>query len=255
MPIEDWSQRVNQNPPPPEIIQDILFDTNEINAIVGRSEIGKTNFCNQLAHCLANQYSFLGQKVLSTPTIAYIGFEVEAHQFAKRTQKLEKHIPASPLLWVDTPAPFFKLTRSNQADFQQSVDFAKVVIIDPVRYIVPGDYLEPKVVTEFMQRLQEVMHTNGSLAIIVLYFKKLDNRSPLEPGDLWNIKGATEWGDMCSTVLMLERTKQGHKPGGGFAPVSKDNVTLYFAKTRNAASIHDPINIPWNRQKCLFERV
>jgi RecA-family ATPase len=254
-PIEEWSKNVNQNPPPTEIIEDILFDTNEINGIVGRSEIGKTNFCNQIGHCLANQQDFIGQKVLSPQSVGYIGFEVEQHQFAKRNKILEKHIPASPLLWVDTPAPFFKLSKSNQSAFQKSIEFAKVVIIDPVRYIVPGDYLEPKVVTEFMQRLQEVIRVNKQLAIIVLYFKKLDSRSPREPGDLWSIKGATEWGDMCSTVLMLERTKQGHRATGGFAPVNKDAVTLYFAKTRNAANIHDPINLLWNRQKCMFEKV
>lgn len=254
-PIEEWAEDVNRNSAPAEIIEDILFDTHEVNAIVGRSGIGKTNLCNQLAHCLANQNDFIGKKVLSQQSVAYIGFEVEQHQFNKRTKALEKHIPASPLLWVDTPAPFFKLDKNTQADFQKSIEFAKVVIIDPVRYIVPGNYIEPKIVTDFMQRLQEVMRANDSLAIIVLYFKKLDYRSPLEPDDLWNIKGATEWGDMCSTVLMLERTKQGHKATGGFAPVSKDDVTLYFAKSRNSVGIHDPINLHWNRQKCLFEKI
>ena len=254
-PIKEWSNNVNKNPAPAEIVEDILFDTPEINAVVGRSEIGKTNFCNQIAHCLANQVDFIGQKVVSPQTVAYIGFEVEEHQFNIRNTILEKHIPASPLLWVDTSAPFFKLNSYNQAAFQDAISFAKVVIIDPVRYIVPGNYIEPAIVSQFMQRLQEVMRANNQLAIVVLYFKKLDSRSPQEPGDLWNIKGATEWGDMCSTVLMLERAKQGHKPSGGFAPVSKDDVTLHFAKTRNAARIHDPINIRWNRQECLFEKV
>ena len=156
---------------------------------------------------------------------------------------------------MDTPATFFKLDDSTAADFRKTVKPFKVVIIDPVRYIVPGDYLDPKVVSSFMQRVQQVMRDNNSLAIIVLYFKKLDSRVLQEPGDLWSIKGATEWGDMCSTVLMLERTKQGHKSTGGFAPVSKDNVTLYFAKTRNAVGVHPPINIHFDRSKCLFETV
>ena len=62
-PIENWLYGVRQNPPPPDLIEDILFDTNEISAIVGRSEIGKTNFCNQLAHCLATETPILGRKI------------------------------------------------------------------------------------------------------------------------------------------------------------------------------------------------
>ena len=254
-PINGWLDRVGLNKPAPDLIQDILADTSEVSAVVGRSEIGKTNFCNQIAHCLATQTPVLNYNVMSEVSVAYIGFEVDDHKFRDRTLKLERHIPSSSLLWISSPAPFFKLDASTEADFREAIKGFKVIIIDPVRYIVPGNYIDPKIITPFMQRLQQVMRDNGSLAIVVLYFKKLDSRSPLEPGDLWNIKGGTEWGDMCSTVLMMERQKQGHKSTGGFAPVSKDNVTLYFAKTRNAANIHDPIQIHFNRDKCLFERM
>ena len=58
-PIENWKDNVRRVPPPPDLIEDILADTNELSAIVGRSEIGKTNLCNQLAHCLANATPFL----------------------------------------------------------------------------------------------------------------------------------------------------------------------------------------------------
>lgn len=187
--------------------------------------------------------------------VAYIGFEVEGYQFDARCTKLEQCIPRSPLLWIDTPASFFKLDASTEKQFREAVNGFKVVIIDPVRYIVPGNYLDPPVITEFMQRLQQVMRENGSLAIITLYFKKLDSRTLLEPDDLWNIKGGTEWGDACSTVMFLERTKQGHRPRGGFAPADKDDVTLYFAKTRNAVGLHPPLRIHFNREKCLFEKV
>ena len=254
IPIDEWTKNVNQTPAPDEIIQDILFDTPEVSVLVGRSGIGKTNLANQLAHSIANQNQneFIGQKILSHHAVSYTGFEVDKHQFNIRNANLEKYIPASPMLWVCNPAPFFKLNDKTKPDFEKTFNF-KVNIIDPVKYIVPGSVSDPTVVTDFLQMLEEVMRTNKSMAIVVLYFKKLDNRSPQEPDDLWNIKGATEWGDICSTVLMMERTKQGHKIGGGFAPVNKDDVTLYFAKTRNAALLHDPINLHWNRQKCLFE--
>ena len=34
-PIVDWTEKVDKNPPPAEIIEDILFDTSEINVIGG----------------------------------------------------------------------------------------------------------------------------------------------------------------------------------------------------------------------------
>lgn len=258
-PAQEWSEEVSRTPPPVEIIQDILFDTSEINVVVGRSSIGKTNFVNQLAHSIANndQKDFIGHKILSHHSVGYTGFEVDEHEFKKRNDKLELYVPASPMLWLSTPAPFFKLNATTKDDFENAFNF-KVIIIDPVKYVMDGDVSDPKSVTRFLQTLQESLRKLKALAIIVLYFKKLDNRSPQEPDDLWNIKGATEWGDICSTILMLERTKQGHKSGGsshGFAATNKDNVTLYFAKTRNAANVHAPIDMFWNRAKCMFERV
>ncbi len=50
-PIKNWTHRVGQNKPPPDLIQKVLADTSEVSAIVGRSEIGKTNFSSQVAHC------------------------------------------------------------------------------------------------------------------------------------------------------------------------------------------------------------
>jgi RecA-family ATPase len=112
-PIEEWRENVRQNPPPQDIVEDLISDTNEVNVVVGRSGIGNTNFCDQLAHCLASGHDFLGQKVITKSSVVYMGFEVDKYQFEKRTAVLEKYIPSSPLLWVDTPAPFFKLDVST----------------------------------------------------------------------------------------------------------------------------------------------
>lgn len=40
-PINGWLGEVRQNPPPPDLVDDIITDSSEVNAIVGRSEIGQ----------------------------------------------------------------------------------------------------------------------------------------------------------------------------------------------------------------------
>lgn len=258
--ITDWKKNVGSSNPPPDLIEDIVADTNEISAITGRSEIGKTNFCLQLAYSLATGTPFLGHKVAEPVTVAYIGFEGDEHQLLKRIEKIEKHFPVVlGTLYLKVACPIFKLEGNKLGEFRNLISGSKVIIIDPVRYIVPGDYLDPKYATRFMETLQDEMRRNGSLAIVVFYHKKMDSVKLMEPGDLWQIKGATEWGDMCSTVLMLERTRQksigGRGAGMGFQQVNKDNVTLYFAKTRNALGVLDPIDLLFNRSKCIFEMV
>lgn len=255
--ITDWLNRLGANSPPVDLIDQVIADTNEVNAITGRSEIGKTNLSLHIAYSLSTGTDFLGFSV-NKVTVAYIGFEGDEHQIRQRILKISNQFPdPCGYLWLNPVCPIFKLEKGKTADFRRLINGFKVIVIDSVRYIVPGDYMEPKVVTKFMEVLQEEMKLNSSLAVVVFYHKKMDSRLFLEPGDLWNIKGATEWGDMCSSVVMMERTRQksiGGR-GQGFQPVSKDNVTLYFAKTRNAREVLNPIDLRFNRNKCLFERI
>jgi len=257
--IDDWIQRVASKVSPPDLIENVLADTNEVSAVAGRSEIGKTNLCLQLSFCLSTGTPFLEFPVPRKTSVAYIGFEGDEHQLMQRVRKIQPCFPDTPYLWVKPMCPIFKLKGAGISEFRALIDGFQVIVIDPVRYMVPGDYMDPKDVTSFMEKLQEEMRLNRSLAIVVLYHKKMDSRTLMEPGDLWQLKGATEWGDMCSTVLMAERTRQvstgGRGPGMGFQPVNKDKVTLHFAKSRNAISVLDPLDLLFDRTKCLFEKI
>jgi len=257
--IYDWMKRVGSTVAPPDFVQDILADTQEVSAVAGRSEIGKTNLCLQLSLCLSTGTPFLRFDVPKKVGVCYIGFKGDERQLLERVQKMMPNFPDTALLWVRPACPIFKLQGPGITNFRDMIDGFQVIVIDPVRYMVPGDYTDPKDVTRFMETLQDEMRLNRSLAIVVLYYKKMDSRQLMEPGDLWNLKGATEWGDMSSTVLMAERTRQvslrGRGTGMGFQPVNKDNVTLHFAKTRNAIAALAPIDLHFDRTKCLFEKL
>ena len=258
--IRDWEENVDMQNDPPDLVEGVIAATHEANAVTGRSEIGKTNFLLNLAYSLATGTPFLGFEVPKQFRVAYIGFEGNEKKMRDRQSKIKENFP-DPLgnLWVKFTCPMFKLTGERIGQFQDMIKGMDVVIIDPIRYIVPGDYLDCHKSTQFLETLEKVMMENKSTCIFTWYHKKMDKNTLLDSGDLWSMKGATEWGDMCATVLMLEKTKQksigGRGSGQGFQPVNKDNATLYFAKTRNAIDIQQPIELCFNREKCMHERI
>ena len=254
--MTEWRKKVMSDPKKHDLIEDLLADTNELSIVTGRSEIGKTNLCLNMAYSLATGAPFLKFKIVKPVSVAYIGFEGDPKQFLERIKKIEKNYPSvKDRLFLKPDTQIFKLTKTSLADFKQAVQGCRVIIIDPIKYIVPGDYLSPKDITSFLATFQGVLAQVGALAIGVIHFRKQNQNYLMDTDDLWNIKGGTEWGDTASTVLLMERTRQQSFGRGGFQPINKDNVTLYFAKTRNAVNAHPPVNLSFNRQKVGFDIV
>ena len=254
--MSEWRDKVEHSPPGTDLIEDLLADTTEVSIITGRSDIGKTNLCLNLAYSLSTGTPFLGFNVTRAVSVAYIGFEGDPKQTLERVKKIEPNYPSTGgRLFFMPNTPIFKLTRPAIPDFKKAVQGCRVIIIDPIKYIVPGDYLSPKDITNFLAVFQGILSQIGALGIGVIHFRKQNQNYLMDPDDLWNIKGGTEWGDTASTVLLMERTRQQSLGRGGFQPVNKDNVTLYFAKTRNAVNSHPPIKLQFNRAKVGFDIV
>jgi len=57
--LDDWLDKINTQVKPPYIVTDLIANTSEVNAIAGRSGIGKTNLCLQLAFSLSTGKPFL----------------------------------------------------------------------------------------------------------------------------------------------------------------------------------------------------
>ena len=80
-----------------------------------------------------------------------------------------------------------------------------------------------------------------------MHIKKPNEASLFNPGDVYSLKGATEYVDTATTVFLLERRRQGQGAAGRFAPVNQEELILYFAKQRLAQdSTLQPITLRKN---------
>ena len=248
-----WVQDVRSRPVRPDLIQDVLPDGNELMLLAGRTGIGKTNLVLQLAYCLATGTPFFGLKCAKV-VVGYIGFEGTAVKMADRLEKIRANFPdPGDNLRFTLAKPF--ILEKKLTYFAKEVEGCRVVILDPLRYLVGRDYCKPKDAVAFLGLLSNILAKLKLTAIICHHIKKPNPNLLIDPGEIYELKGATEYVDAATSVLILERKRQGHKSGGGFAPVDPDLVTLHFAKHRDAVGDLPPIDLKLNRKKLLFEKV
>ena len=94
----------------------------------------------------------------------------------------------------------------------------------------------------------------GAVGILTCHIKKPSTNGLWEAGDVYDLKGATEYVDASTSVLLLERTRQGRSNDGrGFGKVDKDKVTLHFAKTRIALRDLEPLELQRNFDRGSFD--
>lgn len=251
--VRPWLRQAQKKPANPDLIEGLLPDGNDFMLLVGRPGIGKTNMSLNIAYCLATGTSFFGfacQKV----KVGYLGFEGSDHKLAKRVEKIQQNFPdPAGNLYIQVGG-LFKLPRQPQK-FKAVTNGLRVIIIDPLRYMVQGDYCKPENAAQFISSLHDLCVQQGVAAIICHHVRKRKENLRLEPGDLDSIKGATDYADTATSVLLLERAHQARNPKGKFALIDPDKVTLYFAKARDAIADIPPKNLRLNRQKLLFEEV
>jgi len=248
--LENWETRVRTRPSSPDLVEGILPDSTDYMLIAGRAGIGKSIIALQLAFCLATGTPFLSfscQKV----KVGYLSFEGSDQKLLERVEKIKTNFPPTGRNLFVHVGDIFKLARQPQK-FIWAVKGLRVLIIDPLRYMVEHDYCKPEYASNFISNLQLLSQQQNVACIIVHHIRKPDRRHLIEPGDLDNIKGATDYVDAATTVLLLERSRQS-RSGGKFAPVVPDEKTLYFAKTRDAIADIPPKTLILNRSKLIFE--
>jgi len=237
----------------PDLIEELLPDAYEFMLLAGRTGIGKTNLALHLAYCLATGTPFFGLKCLKT-TVGYIAFEGTIDKMVDRLKKIGGNFADPDDSFRFQLSPPFVLERKLE-QFSSWVSGCRVIILDPLRYLVAGDSCKPPDAIRFISLLKGKLVELKTTAIICHHIRKPNAASLMEPGDLYEMKGATEYADAATSVLMVERTRQGHNPGGGFAHVNPDSITLYFAKHRDAVGELQPINLQLNREKLIFEQI
>jgi RecA-family ATPase len=241
--VEDWAENIAKRKPRRSVIEDILpAKKGEYIAIAGRTGIGKTNLSLHLAFCLATKTPFFGLECRKYK-VAFIAFEGDETNVKDRYDKLKNSFPPTEgnlffgMMPVSNPKNMFKEI------FDETED-CSILILDPVKYLVLGDYLKPQDAATFVRQFRENLALHKKAAIITLPIRKPNVKSLIQPGDVYQMKGATEYADSATSVLLLEKKS--------YSRSSSNKVTLHFAKHRIAARELKPINLRFSRKKCRF---
>jgi len=252
--LNEWREDILKQPIGEDIIKDLLPNAStEYMMICGRPGIGKTNLALYLAFCLATDTPFFSHKTKQCK-VGYLAFEGTPHKLLNRFDKLAKSFPdTGDYLMVKRSLPF-KLIENGTDKFQRVIEGLDVIIIDPLRYIVPFDYTKPVVASHFISTLKECCSESNTIPLLIHHIRKRDKRMFLYPEDLlFEVKGGSEWVDSAGTVLLLEQTPRKRDKKGRFANRNPDDRILYFAKVKDSPSEVEPYRLQFNRDKLMYE--
>jgi len=203
-------------PPANDLIQDLLPDSSSAYMLIcGRSGIGKTFLALNILYCLATGTPFLSHKTKQCQ-VGYLSMEGSDRKLLNRFNTLSTSFPCAEdnIHWHHTLAITLNEAGINQ--LEQIISGLDVVIIDPLRPLVPGDYTTPKDANTFLKNLQRVQNETGTRLILIHHIRKPDKRVKVQPEDLqFEIKGATEYVDGAATVLLLDRPHHSRDPSSG----------------------------------------
>ena len=83
-----------------------------------------------------------------------------------------------------------------------------ILILDPVKYLVSGDSSKPRDAAKFIREFKEKLAEHKKAAIISLPIKKPNEKLLIQPGDVYQMKGATEYADSATSVLLIEKKRR-----------------------------------------------
>ena len=253
MSLSSWRQAVLADPPRNDLIEDVIPNSpSEYCIICGRAGIGKTNLALGMGFCLATGRPWFSHKTTKCK-VGYLAFEGPKAKLLGRVEKLLISYPdAEPNLYIERSLPF-KLVDKALDDFKFLIEGLDVVIIDPIREIVPGDYTKPEYASTFITALKTVCNEAHTVAILLHHIRKPDKRVAVRPEDLqFEVKGASDYVDAAGTLLLLERARQARKSDGRFGS-NPDDRTLHFCKVKDSPGELYPLYLRFNRNTLIFE--
>ena len=239
---------------PDDLIQDLLPNSSSAYMLLcGRSGIGKTFLALNVLYCLASGLPFLSHKTKQCK-VGYLSMEGSDRKILKRFDGLSSSFPKEAeenIYWHHTTA--ITLTDKGLQEMAEIITGLDVVIIDPLRPLVPGDYTSPKDANTFLKRLQLLQNETSTRIILIHHIRKPDKRVKVQPEDLqFEVKGAAEYVEAATTVILLERAVQPRDGSGHWLPSGDDRI-LYFVKVKDAPTDFTPVTLRFNREKMLFE--
>lgn len=241
--------------PTNDIINDLLPDSPTAYALLcGRAGIGKTFLGIQLIYSLASGKPFLNHKVTQC-AVGYISMEGADTKILERFNIIGKSYPGAEgnIFWHHGLP--ITLRDKGIEQFKALIRNCQVVVVDPLRPLVPGDYTTPKDASTFLRVLQEIQVATGTKLILCHHIRKPDRKVKVHPEDLiYEIKGASEYVEAANTVLLLERADQPRGAFGHFMPGTNRKL-LHFVKVKDAPSGAKPMELQFNAETMLFEPI
>lgn len=229
MNVTEWyNQEITSKP---DYIDQLLpSEPGEYMLVSGRTGIGKSLLVLQMGCCLATGTDFFGFKC-NKVTVGYLAMEGGRRNIKDRISKVLPQYPESDNLGFELRQPF--LLAKNPDIFRSTFEDCQVVILDNLRQVTTGKYLTPEYAASWIKTYQELLRDVGAVGILTQHIKKPNEASLIYPGDVYELKGATEYVDASSTVLLLERARQGRNADNtGFGKRDNSLTRLYFAKHR-----------------------
>ena len=249
---EAFLQELKKTPQVPFIIDQLLPDSRQAFMIIcGQPEIGKTNLSLYLAFCIAAGEPFCSFRT-QKKKVGYLAMEGGAYQIGTRVEILSQHfggIPDNLHIQVVQPTP---LTAKGKAELMELVTGLEVAIIDPLKFLIPGDYMKPSDVLKGLSTVLEIQNETGTTFVLVGHIRKPDRKQISHPEDYWTeLKGPTEYMEMANSALMLTRPAHTQDSRGYFISSPNERI-LYFIKTKDATNELKPLKLDFNREKLLY---
>ncbi len=253
--LQDMRDAIANEPEADDLIQDLLPNSNSAYMLIaGRSGIGKTFLLLNILYCLASGIPFMSRKTKKCK-VGYLSLEGDRRKILKRFNTIGLFFPgAEDNIFWEHHMPF-RLNSKGVDWLTAKVDGLNVIGIDPLRPLVPGDYTIPKDVSAFIENLRIVQNKTGVVVIGSHHIRKPDKRIKVQPEDLlFEIKGASEFVESATSVLLLERGRQERGNFGKFT-TNTSLKNLHFVKIKDAPAEPIPLPLRFNDETLLFEPV
>ena len=251
-PLSKMRREILDRPLTNDLIKDLLPDSSSAYMLIcGRSGIGKTFLALNLLYCLATGTPFLSHKT-SQCRVGYLSMEGADLKILKRFDTIGISFPDTEnnIYWHHTTA--ITLTEAGVSQLEEIISGIDVIIIDPLRPLIAGDYTTPKDANIFLKRLQKVQNETSTRIILIHHIRKPDKRVKVQPEDLqFEVKGAAEYVEAATTVLLLERARQSQDDLGRFQHSSDDRL-LHFVKVKDSPTELRPLTLRFDRERMLF---
>jgi RecA-family ATPase len=252
-PLSKMRREIRMRPPADDLIQDLLPDSSSAYMLLcGRSGIGKTFLALNMLFCLASGIPFLDRKTTQCK-VGYLSMEGSDLKILNRFDTIAQSFPEveENIFWKHTTA--ITLTDQGVRQLSQMITGLDVVIVDPLRPLIAGDYTSPKDANAFLKKIQRVQNETSTRLVLIHHIRKPDRKVKVHPEDLqFEVKGAAEYVEAATTVLLLERALQPKDEQGRFQQSGEDDRTLHFVKVKDAPTETKQLTLQFDRQTLLF---